>query len=328
MLTQAFALKMKEFFPNRLPTALIGCSGGLDSMVLLDLLHRYYTSQGEVTPELFVVYLDHGQRPKKHIQKDIQVIKSACAEKEGVQFHAVRLDLPLEASEAQMRNARYAAFARLATPVNATLFTAHHADDQIETLLLRVLRGADPLTIKGIAAKAKRKIENKKISIVRPLLALSKTELNTYALQHNIKWTDDLSNKSPKYTRNRIRNELIPLCETIYQGSAKRLLAFFDRLVELQPAPDQTQVVKIQKAFKKGEGIPVLETDFLSLKAATDRLLDANSHKTNRAQWESLQKQLESRRKAKRGGGPRKQVQFPGGYTVLFEGNLIYFVRN
>lgn len=199
---------------------LTGLSGGIDSVVLLHLLHTLAPRFGW---RLSALHVHHGISPNA----DAWAVFCAelCA-RYGIPLHVERVDIaPLRDEhgiEAAARKLRHAAFARQDCDLVAL---AHHADDQAETLLLQLLRGAG---VKGVAAMPSlRRVtrpapsplvgegwgEGNAPAIVRPLLETSRPELETYARQHQLNWVEDESNADDSYPRNFLRHRLLPLLE-------------------------------------------------------------------------------------------------------------------
>lgn len=166
---------------------IVAVSGGVDSMVLLDMMVR---TGGH---ELIVAHFDHGIRSDSHL--DMQLAKEA-ADRHGLQFETRREELGKAASEALARERRYAFLRSLAEKHSATIVTAHHLDDLVETVVINVTRGTG---WRGLAALNSE--------VVRPLLDVEKSELIAYARRHGIRWREDPTNTSPVYLRNRVRTQ-------------------------------------------------------------------------------------------------------------------------
>jgi tRNA(Ile)-lysidine synthetase-like protein len=171
----------------------IAVSGGVDSMVLLDLLSK----RREL--ELVVAYFSHGIRDDA--AKDEELV-SETAKRLGLVFEAGYGELGAAASEDQARKARYGFLEVVRTKYGAkAIITAHHQDDMIETAFINVLRGSGR---KGLTAIK----DNPKI--LRPLINIPKKELVEYARAQKITWREDKTNQDPRYLRNYIRLGLIP----------------------------------------------------------------------------------------------------------------------
>ncbi|MEO8031094.1 MAG: tRNA lysidine(34) synthetase TilS [Gemmatimonadota bacterium] len=178
--------------------ALIAVSGGTDSLVLLDLLAR---SRAEHGLDLIVAHADHGIHPDS---ADIAGRVAAVASALELPFESASLALGREASETTARQARYGWLESLRQGREAAwLLTAHHSDDQAETVLMRLLRGSGPA---GLAAMADREGV-----LIRPLLQYSRAELMDYARERDIAGWDDPANHDPRFIRSWLRHEILPL---------------------------------------------------------------------------------------------------------------------
>ena len=177
----------------------VAFSGGLDSSVLLHSL----VSIPEFKERVFAIHVNHGLSPNskswiKHCEKFCSVL--------GVNF--IPLSIELENSKTNeniLRQARYEAFFSCLEKGDV-LCTAHHQDDQIETILFRILRGTG---IKGLAGIEKySQIEG--IDLIRPLISYSKKDLLDYGNKFNVNWIEDESNEDLSISRNFIRKKVIP----------------------------------------------------------------------------------------------------------------------
>jgi tRNA(Ile)-lysidine synthase len=176
--------------------ALVAVSGGLDSVVLLDLLHR---TAGR-SLELVVAHADHGIHPDSASVAE-QVV--TFAEGLGLRCEIARLALGAGAAETSARVARYAWLFDLRERLGAALvFTAHHADDQTETVLMRALEGSGTGGLAGMRAVSG--------SLVRPLLRFPRVELARYARERGLPVWVDPSNSDPTHLRSWIRCDLLP----------------------------------------------------------------------------------------------------------------------
>ncbi|WP_422777181.1 tRNA lysidine(34) synthetase TilS [Pseudomonas mediterranea] len=180
----------------------IAFSGGLDSTVLLHLLATL--SQHHALPALSAIHVHHGLQAAAEAWPDH--CRSVCAAL-GVPLDVVNVQVRPGASiERAAREARYGAFVA-ATHGNEVLLTAQHRDDQAETLLFRLLRGAG---VRGLAAMPRQRPLGLG-HLLRPLLEVSRAELETYATQQSLSWIDDPSNDDHRYARNYLRQRVFPL---------------------------------------------------------------------------------------------------------------------
>lgn len=172
---------------------IVAVSGGVDSMVLLDLLRK------KAGTEIIVAHLNHGIREDSKIDENL-VAKTADAF--GLSFEAGRADLGPNASEETARMVRYEFLEEVKKKHKAdAIITAHHRDDLLETAIINTLRGTGP---SGLVAMA----DNPKV--LRPLLRYTKADILNYAQKHRIVWREDRSNQDTRYLRNYIRQKLIP----------------------------------------------------------------------------------------------------------------------
>lgn len=171
----------------------VAVSGGVDSMVLLDLLHQ------KPGVELVVAHFDHGIRLDS--TEDATLVKQT-AKSYGLPYDSSEGKLGAGASEAAAREARYAFLRRILKDHNAqAIITAHHQDDVLETAIINLLRGTNR---KGLGSLRSTD------EIIRPLLSFSKAEIKAYAKTHSIQWREDSTNEDESYLRNYVRRQLIP----------------------------------------------------------------------------------------------------------------------
>ena len=221
------------------PTAefALAYSGGRDSQVLL---HALSAARAQYGFALTALHFDHGLSPQSAIWA--RQCEAVCRNWD-IPFVGHRQALsppPGESVEAFARRARYRWFAR-AVESGQTLLTAHHANDQAETVLLNLLRGGGVELLAGIP---RRRVLSaaKSTWVVRPLLAFSRAVLAEYARRHALCWIEDPANRSPDFDRNFVRASLIPLLEQRWPGAVASLgrgasrcrqtAAFLDEIAE------------------------------------------------------------------------------------------------
>lgn len=167
----------------------LAVSGGVDSMVLLDQLAT------QAQHELIVAHFDHGIREDS--AADARFV-AAAAQRYGLRFVSERAELGRGASEELARRYRYDFLQRVAHTYDAEIVTAHHADDVIETVAINLRRGTG---WRGLAVLDRS-------TVVRPLLHVTKRQLQEYALMHRLEWVEDSTNADDTYTRNRLRRRI------------------------------------------------------------------------------------------------------------------------
>jgi tRNA(Ile)-lysidine synthase len=231
---------------------LAAVSGGADSVALLHLLR--FAAADAVT--VAAAHFDHAMRPDS--AADAAWVAGLCAAW-GVPLVAGRTDRPLRA-EAEAREARYAFLAEARERTRADwIATAHHADDQAETVLFRVLRGTGVAGLAGIAPvdEARR--------LVRPLLAFRRAELRRYARRHRLCWREDPTNASADPARNRIRLELLPRIErTLAPGASGALARLAELAREDEAAWERVMAAEIAALAREEDGALVLVRERLS----------------------------------------------------------------
>lgn len=199
-------------FFKRGETVLVGFSGGPDSVCLLHFLHYL---AGKKHFDLAAVHVHHGLRGAA-ADADARFCRDLCKQwdipfllyKKNVRALAKKLDL---STEHAARKARYEAFAQAAKKTGACkIALGHHLDDQAETVLLNLLRGTRAEGLCGIPV---RRMLNKTTEIVRPLLCITRAEVEEYLQENKLSCVTDQSNFDEVYTRNWIRRELLPMLE-------------------------------------------------------------------------------------------------------------------
>jgi len=181
--------------------ALVAVSGGPDSVALLHLLQGL---AGGLGLKLVVAHADHGMQS---VSRSVGQSVNTLAGKYGLPFELGELQLGPDATETEARQARYAWLRAVQKRRGAKyLVTAHHEDDQIETVMLRALRGSAPSGLAGISAKSRG-------GLVRPLLPFSRRQLADYAAACGLPVHDDPANRDPRHLRSWVRGTLLPLLQ-------------------------------------------------------------------------------------------------------------------
>ncbi|MBH3342759.1 tRNA lysidine(34) synthetase TilS [Pseudomonas parafulva] len=216
----------------------VALSGGLDSTVLLHWLAAY--ARSHPAPPLRAIHIHHGLQPAAqawpaHCQR-------VCDDL-GVELQVIEVDVaPGPSLEQAARQARYAAFERVLA-AGDMLFTGQHRDDQAETLLFRLLRGAG---LRGLAAMPRERALGQG-RLVRPLLGCSRQQLQGYAQAHALGWVEDPSNADTRFARNYLRREVLPSLVQRWPQAGQNLaraaehlgeaLSLLDELAENDLAP-------------------------------------------------------------------------------------------
>lgn len=200
----------------------VGLSGGLDSVVLLHLLHRL---RSELDFALSAVHVHHGLSPRADAWADFCATYCHALD---VPLHVERVQVDRDGEhglEAAARQARYRVYAGLAVDF---VVLAHQQDDQAETVLLNLLRGTG---VSGMAAMPlERMLPDSSVRVVRPLLEAPRAEIERHARIHGLSWVEDESNQDPVFARNHLRRAVLPVIEArfpAYRGNLTRAARHF-----------------------------------------------------------------------------------------------------
>lgn len=199
----------------------IALSGGLDSSALLHLAHGYAHAHGLA---LFAFHVHHGISPNADAW--LAHCKASCVAL-SVSFDERRVTLQKGKSgvEAAARKLRYAALGEMCRAHGVSLMlTAHHLDDQAETVLLQLLRGSGTAGLSGMDAanSAPALLGNPELVMARPLLPVTREALEAYTAEHAIAYIDDESNADPRYARNALRLQVMPALAQAFPGFQER----------------------------------------------------------------------------------------------------------
>src|SRR5215203_4350976 len=206
----------------------LAVSGGCDSMVLMHAVHRALAAEARPAEHIHVLTFDHGT--------GLQSAASVAL----VASEAARLGFPVTvgratlagANEAVWRAARWR-FLRAAAN-GASVATAHSLDDQVETVVMRVMRGAGARGLAGLAAATR--------GLVRPFLDVGRDAIRLFAAVHGVDFLDDPSNVSRAHFRNRVRLDLLPAVRRCSPGLEKELVAIAQRAATLRAEVDAIAV--------------------------------------------------------------------------------------
>ncbi|ROS01031.1 tRNA(Ile)-lysidine synthase [Sinobacterium caligoides] len=201
----------------------VAFSGGLDSAVLLHALSCYVqTLPKTARPELCAVHVNHGLSPnamqwQQHCQEAAAALGITC----------VALSVVLENDgrgvEAEARHKRYSAISNQLI-AGDLLVTGHHADDQVETVLFRLLRGSGPAGLAGM----QRRVNIYGCEVFRPLLSLPRQVLEEYANEYGLSWVEDESNEEQRYSRNYLRHSVVPTLASRWPGYRESVMRSAD----------------------------------------------------------------------------------------------------
>lgn len=224
---------------------LVGVSGGPDSMALL---HWLITMRDEWELTLVVIHVNHSLRGKA-ADADQAYVEAVCRQW-NVPCHSVVVDVPRYvkknnvSKQTAARECRYRSYAELAQEEGLTkLALAHHADDQLETMLMRLVRGSGRGALSGIPVQR----EWKGLTIIRPLMGVTKRDIMQYCQQNDIIPRLDLTNLEDHDTRNYLRLHVVPLLERLNPNVQQTAV----EMGELLEAEDRFLEAEAQRAFKR-----------------------------------------------------------------------------
>ena len=207
-------LLIKELYLDKDIKIVVGVSGGCDSIVLFDILANISI---ENKYQVFIAHFDHDLR--KESFKDMEYVKD-IAKKYNVKFFTKKENVKDFANKKSMsieeaaRVLRYQFFEEVAEKVDASfLALAHNANDSAETFFINLFRGTG---LSGLSGIPQKRPLNKEVTIIRPIINLSRKEVEEYANKRELKWVEDVTNKMNIYLRNKIRNELLPFIQETF----------------------------------------------------------------------------------------------------------------
>ena len=222
----------------------VGVSGGPDSMTLLHVLKSL---KKELDIRIICAHVNHNQR--KESDEEEAYVREYCR-KNDILFECIKIEKWGDDNfENEARSVRYKFFEELVENFNAKfLMTAHHADDLIETIMMRIVRGS---TLKGYSGFSKV-VKKDNYKIVRPFITLTKDEIMEYAEKNDIKYFIDSSNLEDEHTRNRYRHQLLPFLKKENPNVHKKFLKFSETLIENSNYIDKEANKQFNKVFQNG----------------------------------------------------------------------------
>jgi len=220
----------------------VGSSGGPDSMCLMNVLMDI---RKKVNIKIICAHVNHNVRKESY--KEAEFIKEYCVNNDILFEDMVIEKYGDDNFHSEARRIRYSFFEELVKNYEANyLMTAHHGDDLVETVLMRIARGS---TIKGYSGFSKV-IDKGFYTLVRPLIYLTKDEIVEYNKTNGVPYATDKSNKSGKYTRNRYRKEILPFLKKEDKNIHKKFLKFSENLDEYEKFINKEIKKVINRVYK------------------------------------------------------------------------------
>lgn len=238
-------------------TIVVAVSTGVDSMVLLNIFNNI---KNEYKLKIHIAHVNHQVRQESKIEEEF--LKD-YAKANNLEFHLKRLTAPEDKNfQSFAREERYSFFNEVIDEVKADyLLLAHHANDNMETIIMRLLRGSNLRGYAGI--KGVTSYEN--YSLVRPLIEVDKEDLLEYAKEQNLTYFEDSSNIEDIYTRNRIRKDIIPVIISEEKDASSKFLELSKTLFEASDIISSKVVNIINTYNKKEDEISFQKEEFLKL---------------------------------------------------------------
>lgn len=219
--------EVKEYLEKLLEpntAVVVACSGGPDSMCLLQLVLE---EKAKKNLQVICAHVNHKMRLES--EEEAKFVKNYC-ENNGIVFEYMEItNYNDDNFHNQARIKRYEFFKEIVAKYNAKyLFTAHHGDDLTETILMRIVRGSN---LKGYLG-FKKETDYKTYNLIRPLITLTKEDIEQFNKDNQIPYVIDGSNEKDKYTRNRYRHKVLPFLKCEDKDVHKKFLKFSEELVK------------------------------------------------------------------------------------------------
>jgi len=312
-----------------------GVSGGPDSIAMLMVLHSLAP---DFKWRIHVAHLDHGLRRGSRLDSAfVRRIASSL----GLPFHAARIRVDLLAAKRKCsleeagRLARYHFFWGVARSTGARVVAVGHTlDDQVETVLMRLLRGSSGSGLSGIAPRRElkdplgRTRERSLAWVVRPLLSRSRREIEGYLSARRVKSRNDRSNFRLVFMRNRIRHELLPMLERRYNPGVRRVLARAAQVLEEEDSYLESLAERFyRRSAGKGRAAVSLPLRALSARPLPlrRRILRIAAVRAGAFPNRLMQVHLDSLVRLAAGPGMDKaQSHLPGAVVVRTRGKLVF----
>ena len=225
---------------KKIKSMTVALSGGVDSVVLLHLLHSLQKKHGFT---LNATHVHHGL--SKNADKWVKFCEKLCA-KLSIPLDVHYVKLPQKKSLGIEGEARRLRYEKLLQSKSDLVVLAHHADDQAETFLLQLIRGAG---VKGLSSMAHFDDARR---LWRPLLNTSRIDIEKYAKQHKLKWIEDESNLNTDFDRNFIRSKVLPILKNRFNHIIKVISRSSAHLAEAQNLLDDLAKLDLKKHLKSG----------------------------------------------------------------------------
>lgn len=306
---------LKQLNIDKTMSIVVATSGGPDSMALLHMLKNNNYN-------IICAHVNHNLR---RVSDDEYIFVQDYCKKNNIIFEGMKIDQYKnnKFTESEARKKRYNFFEKILIKYNTDiLLTAHHGDDLIETILMRIIRGSNLDGIKGFSKVSKFK----NFKIIRPLIFYTKDEIETYVKKNNIPYVVDETNKSKKYTRNRIRLDILPILKKETNSVHRKFLNFSEELEENNQYIKE-EVEKIKKENFKDNTINLKlfnkNNKYIKKKELESVILDIygdNINVINKKHIENILKITEYNKNS--------EIDLPNNIKVIKSYNNLKFINN
>lgn len=224
-------------------SVVVACSGGPDSMALLSLLIKI---KKEIDIQVVCAHVNHNVRKESESEKEF--VKKYCYDN-NVVFEYMKIEDYVDDNfESEARTKRYNYFGEVARKYHSKyLLTAHHGDDLMETILMRIVRGS---TLRGYSGFS-RVVDHGDYKILRPLIHMTKSEIEAYDKKNHIKYVIDKTNFTDIHTRNRYRMNMLPFLKAEDSNVHNKFYKFSRTLIEYNDYIDKEVSKKIKNVYSQ-----------------------------------------------------------------------------
>ena len=244
-MNQVYQYLKKELCLKKEDIIVVGCSGGPDSMALLSILKDL---ERKIHFSLVCCHVNHNVRKESFQEKEF--LENWCREQEIIFESMVIENYGDDNFHNEARTIRYHYFEEIVQKYNANyLMTAHHGDDLVETILMRLVRGSSLVGYAGF----QQVVPQEKYTLVRPLIHVTKEEIQKFDLEQQIPYVTDSSNEKDTYTRNRYRKRILPFLKEEDPNYTEKFLKFSKTLIKYNNYIDSQAKKEYERLYQESQ---------------------------------------------------------------------------
>ncbi|NVJ62036.1 MAG: tRNA lysidine(34) synthetase TilS [Gammaproteobacteria bacterium] len=299
---QSALTKLSDIFESHSQTNQwwLGLSGGADSMVLLELLYEFKRTRPDL--KLGAIHVNHSISPNAHNWAEFC---KKCCQDYNIEYYERTIQIgnqTRQGLEKPLREARWQAFSDVIQDsflsneegsIKPVLFVAHHQDDQVETLLLNLLRGTGVAGASGMSEWEERS----DFFLARPLIDIPKQSIITFAEENNLDWVDDESNQEVQYRRNFLRHNVLPVIAEQWPNYSQTLSRFTRNMQMTGQLVSELAKIDV-RATQLGDGLDLNKFRVLSFERQLNLLrhwiLQKQRYSPSEVQLTEMLKQLKN----------------------------------